>query len=109
MDASELAQKLLEWEKKKRDLDVLEEEIKASVLELGQTQTVGNVRVSYRSGRKTYNYEQAVIDAAIPFDELTAFQKITMDYKAVCDHYNIRDVSYKVSDPSVSIKLLGGT
>ena len=55
MNASELAIAMLNWEQKKNELDALELVIKAAVLEMGNTQTVGNVRATYSGGRKSYD------------------------------------------------------
>ena len=57
MNASELAEKMLLWEKNKVALDSLENEIKAAVLELKSTQKVGNVSASYSNGRRELDYE----------------------------------------------------
>ena len=107
MDASQLAMKLLEWEQKRRELDVLEAEIQAAVLELQTTQTVGNVRASYRKGSRRYDYEMAVREAQVSDDALQAFQSIQTDWRAACKAFEITNLPVKSqSGPSVSIKLL---
>ena len=64
MDASNLASLMLDYETMQRLADVLRAEIEAAVLELGKTQTVGNVRATFSAGRRTFDY-QAAIDAAL--------------------------------------------
>ena len=63
MNASELALMLLAWEQKKQELDLMEAEIETAVLEIGETQTVGNVRASYRKGRRVLDWALAGKDA----------------------------------------------
>ena len=55
MNASELANKMLAWECLKMDLDRLGADIEKAVLEIGKTQTVGNVCAPYSAGRKKYD------------------------------------------------------
>jgi len=109
MKASELAARMLEYEQRKRELDALEAEIVAAVLETGTTQTVGNVRASYSTGRKSYDYRAALDgrDAAelLPWtEEVPATVKI--DYRAACKGLGVEDVPYTQSEPSVTVKLL---
>ena len=109
MDASELAKMMLDWEKMRRRLDELEEAIRDSVLEIGTTQTVGNVRATYSKGRKSYNYREAA-DGHPMVSEATIglFTKSTprTDWRGICKHAGIDDVPYTQGDPSVSVKLL---
>jgi len=56
MDLSELAAAMLRWENQRKELDELETEISSVVLVIGKTQTVGNVRATFRSGRNDYDY-----------------------------------------------------
>ena len=58
-DPSALAADMLKWERMRCELDDLEQSIKDAVMQLGKTQTVGNVRASYSGGRKSYDYETA--------------------------------------------------
>jgi hypothetical protein len=106
MNPTELAHAMLEWETTQRKADELAETIKAAVLEVGKTQTVGNVRASYSAGRKSYNYREAW---DIEFDELPEeqFMVVSYDYNAACKDAGI-EVPFTQSDPSVSIKLLKG-
>lgn len=103
----ELAIAVLAWEKKKRELDDLEQIIKQEVLERGESQTVGNVRVTYRNGRKSYDYEfagkQAPVEVIGQFT--TEETVIKTDWRAICKHAGII-APFSEGSPSVSIKLL---
>ena len=109
MEASELAVKMLEWERVKLQLDALAEEITQAVLAVGKTQTVGNVRATYSGGRKSYNYQDAadghpmVSDATLDLFTRTV---VTVDWKKVCEHVGIEDVPFKQSEPGVTLKTL---
>ena len=106
MDASYLATLMLRWEMQRRELDELEAAIRDSVLQLGKTQTVGNVRATYSAGRKSYDY-RAAIDAFDPHPSaLEPFQSIVTDYRAACQGLDIADVPFTEGTPSVSLKLL---
>lgn len=110
MDNSELALKMLEWEKARKSLDALEKEIESAVLVLGKTQTVGNVRATFTNGRKTYDYETAA-RAHPMFSEATRllFTKMveTVDWKGACEHIGIDEVPVlKQSEPSVTVKMI---
>ena len=112
MDATQLAGKMLQWEAQKREIDALEVEIKDAVMDLGKTQNVGNVRASYSGGRKRYDYRTAVaVTPGISDDVLLQFttEKMTVavDWRGICKHEKIADISYTRGDPSVSLKLTG--
>ena len=83
MDSSELAMKMLEWEKQTRANNVLGAEIEAEVLRLGKTQVVGKCRVTYRNGTATYDYETPCksVDPAILAQHAVTVD--TVDWKAV--------------------------
>ena len=106
MDASELAKQMLLWEQVRRRLDEIEEAIKDTVLQIGKTQTVGNVRASYSKGRKSYDYKSAVEAEDVLPGELAPFEKVTIDYKAACETLGFINVTFTQSEPSVSVKLL---
>jgi hypothetical protein len=84
MDASYLAKMMLDWEKVRRHLDELEEAIKDSVLQIGKTQTVGNVRASYSKGRKSYFYQEAIENLDLEPDVLVPFETVKVDYRSAC-------------------------
>lgn len=111
MNASELAGMMLEWETLQRQADALAEQIRQAVLEIGKTQTVGCVRASYSSGRKTYDYEGTVrnwfpaevLDPMLPEYTTT---KTTVDWKRMVDDHAISLVMIAAeSGPTVTIKL----
>lgn len=135
MDASTLATKMLDWEAKKRELDAIEAEIKAAVMEIGKTQTVGNVRATFANGRRSFDYETAgrtaqqeiiadcsktsvdwgkFVELAGIADELRneflveydQSQNTSTDWKAVCEKAHIEPLVASQSEPSVTVKLL---
>ena len=111
MDASELATVMLEWEALQKQADALAERIKAAVLELGQTQTVGNVRASYSGGRKRYDYKGAVYNyedqiGALPEEFWHEHIKLDYDYRAMCNELVLGAIPFTESPPSVSLKVL---
>ena len=107
IDLSALARDMLKWEQMKRQLDEMEQAIKDTVMQLGRTQTVGNVRASYSKGRKRYDYHAAI--AAAGYDspsQLEPWRKVTYDYRSACKELEITEVPFTQSPPSVSVKLL---
>jgi len=55
MDSNELARKMLAWGELQEQAAELEAEIKEAVLEIGKTQTVGNVRQRTATRAKLIN------------------------------------------------------
>jgi len=112
MDASELAVKLLQWEREKRSLDLLAEEIQSAVLEIGKTQTVGNARASYSAGRKNYDHQAAadghkfVTEATVSLFTTIIPQTESVDWRAICKHAGIEEIPFTQSEPKVTLKLL---
>lgn len=110
MNASELATKMLEWESLYLQLKKLEDEISDGVLEIGKTQTVGNVRATFSNGRKEYLYEEAYNKSGIvaPQEVMNAHTKISYDWRSICSALGIDATNYFIqkSGPSVSIKLM---
>ena len=106
MDASELALLMLEWEKVQRKAQELEDKIKPVVLEMGKTQTVGNVRATYSQGRKSYDYEEAAATARVPEDVIAVYTTPSVDWRGLCKALDIEDVPFTQGSPSVSLKLL---
>jgi hypothetical protein len=106
MDASELAQKMLAWEQAKRALDALTAEIEMAVLEIGKTQTVGNVRATYNQGRRTFLYETAAMLAEPDADIVQRYTttKTVTDWKTVCEAIGC-DVPFTQGEPSVTVKM----
>lgn len=107
MNATELAKAMLEWEEMQRKADELAEAIKNTVMKIGKTQTVGNVRASFRSSIKRYDYQSAADGhPAVREATLELFTKKSIDWRGVCKHAGIEDVPFTQSEPSVSLKLL---
>ena len=107
VDMSELANLMLEWEIIKKKLDEVEAAIKASVLQIGKTQTVGNVRASFSNGRKRYDYKSAAEGHNMVSQEtISLFTNPVIDWRAICKHVGIDDVPFTQSDPSVTVKLI---
>jgi len=109
VDSSELATKMLEWEKAKKALDALGVEIAAGVLAAGKTQTVGNVRASYSKGRKRYDYEtpgqSATADMIAAHTTAPPRPAPKTDWRRVCKDAGF-DAPFTQGEPSVSLKLL---
>jgi len=109
MDATELAKTMLEWQEAQAKADLLKMDIEAAVLELGKTQTVGNVRASYSAGRKSYDYEAAWETygdkSGVPIED---FAKVTYDYRSACKAAMIEgdDIPFTQGAPSVSLKIV---
>ena len=132
MNTSELAKKMLQWEEEKKNLDILEIEIKNMVLEIGKTQTVGIVRASYFKGRAKYDYEipgshapQEIINnhshSEIDIDWMEVAKeagyttemrenntkKITfIEWAKVCKEAKIDPLVLEEGEPNVKVKLL---
>lgn len=112
MDATELAVKMLEWGKLQQEASTLAAEIEMAVLEIGKTQTVGNVRASYSKGRKRYNYQEAadghtmVSEATLRLFTTIIPQTESVDWRGICKHAGVEDIPFTQSDPSVTVKLL---
>ena len=112
MTARELAEAMLQWGELREKLDALEQVISAEVLKLEKTQTVGNVRATFSGGRTQWDYEAAVLDKLgdDAYDKAKSFQKVTVDWKRMCDDLRIDSESYikSASGPSVTVKFMGG-
>lgn len=108
MNGSELALKMLEYEKIYHQLEALGAEIKAAVLEAGSTQKVGNVTASYSGGRKTFDYVTAAKDKAPAeiIDKFTTTETIIKtDWRQVCQEWGC-DIPFTQSEPSVTLKIV---
>lgn len=103
MDARQLAQALLDWGDKQRELNDLETTITAAVLQLGKTQKVGDVRATYSAGKKQYDYQIAAVDP--PQEVVWKHSKTVVDWKSVCEEIGATSIPCKQSDPSVRVKL----
>lgn len=110
IDLSSLAQTMLQWERAKKQLDDIETAIQDAVLQIGKTQTVGNVRASYSKGRKSYDY-QAAADGhpMVSSATIELFTTPKVDWRGICKRVGIDDVPFTQSEPNVSVKLLEGS
>lgn len=117
MNASELAIKMLQWEEQKRKLDELEEELKAAVLEIGKTQTVGNVRATFSKGRRVLDWETPVNNEDSVPKEIWAENteeipeqlipaKTQVNWQSICKAMNLDPVVVSQDEPNVKVKLL---
>ena len=111
MNLSALARDMLVWERKRRELDELEAAIKDSVLQLGKTQTVGNVRATYSNPRNSYDYEGGVEAAELDNETYNRLvgkhTKRTIDWRGLCKDEGIDPIVTPGSGPgSVSLKLI---
>lgn len=104
IDLSYLARIMLLWEQKRRELDELEDAIKDTVLQLGTTQTVGNVRATYNGGRRSYDYETP--GRAANIEIIDRHTKQVIDWSSVCKDAGFDGLITSQSNPSVNIKLL---
>jgi hypothetical protein len=80
---------MLDYEAMQRRADALRAAIEALVLEMGKTQTVGNVRATYSAGRRTFDYQAAVKTAQdagqITPGDMVAYETLDIDYFAVVE------------------------
>lgn len=112
VDMSQLATMMLEWERQQKRADALRTTIEATVMQIGKTHTVGNVRASYSGGRKTYNYQEAGDAHLKVTGEMirlyTTRPPPVTDWRKVCEHVGVErsDIPFTQSPPSVTVKLL---
>ena len=111
MDSTVLAKKMIEWGELKAQMDALEDEIKAEVLTIGKTQTVGNVRATFSNPRKTYQpWDEAVMEAEPEGLDPKNYEIVTVstDWQKAATDYGIERKSWTdpTAKPSVSVKAL---
>lgn len=104
MDPTELATKMIEWERLTRQADLLAKEIEGAVLVLGKTQVVGNVRVTYSKGRGSYDYAPVVEVATDELIEKFSEVEVVTNWKAISEEMGIPPC-YIPGTPSATIKL----
>ena len=110
MDARQLAMTMLEYEEAQRCADELRAQIESAVLEIGETQQVGNVKATYRTGRKNYDYAAAAAEVPDTLIEEYTKVKTTVDWrKLALEGLGIEKdrLPFTQSDPSVSVKIVG--
>jgi hypothetical protein len=101
---------MLEYEDLDRRMKEIKERITAGVLEREQTQQVGNVKATYRKGRKSYDYQAVCEDA--PDDVVEQYTKVRKSVswsKVALEGLGIprKEIPFSVGEPSVSIKVVG--
>lgn len=100
----------LEQYRKDLALDEIEAEIKEAVIKLGATRTAGNLRATYNSGRKTFDWETATANA--PEHLFRQYTKLVTDYtglgRAMIETGLMAesDVPYTKAQPSVTFKTM---
>lgn len=109
MDKRALAQMMLDYEDLHKRLMELEQAISDSVLQIEATQQVGNVKATYRKGRKSYDYKAACKDAPDDvIEQYTKIKKSTSWSKVATEGLGIprKEIPFSVGEPSVSIKVV---
>ena len=107
---SDLARAMLEWERRKRELDLLTEQIENAVLVLGHSIDVGYVHARYSNPRKEYDYEgagSAQSDDVIGKYTLTESRTFT-DWRALCKGEGLDAPVLSEGPAKVKITLTGG-
>jgi len=118
IDKSALARDMLKWEQYQRAADELAASIRDTVLQLGETVVTGNVRATYRDGRKTYDRPAALYPEMAPVDRAWAARQDYPEYATEHTTYKVdwvgltkslgaENIPYTESGPSVSLKLEG--
>jgi len=108
MDKPKEALLIEKWEEAKRNLDEVEAELRACILESKKSWTVGGVRVVYNKGRKTYNYKEVGSDAPEPMVEKYTSIRTSVDWRklvleGMCMEQDM--VPFTRSAPSVTLKI----
>lgn len=112
VDMSQLAARMLTWEQMQLRANELRAVIEATVMRIGETQTVGNTRATYSSGRKTYDYAMAAMMCPRLKDSIAQQFTVTpepqTDWRKICEHVGVDKASipFTQTEPSVTVKLL---
>ena len=108
MNKSELAEKLLEWETKKRELDQLEDIIAHEVMILEESFTVGDITAKLNSGRRSFDYESGGKNVSKDIIErntkVETKVETKIDWKAICKEGGVI-VPFTTGNPSVTISI----
>ena len=108
MNKSELAEKLLEWEIKKRELDQLEDIIAHEVMILEESFTVGDITAKLNSGRRSFDYESGGKNVSKDIIEkntkVETKIETKIDWKAICKEGGVI-VLFTTGNPSVTISI----
>ena len=109
MDKKALANLMLKWAVLKDEMNDIEAAIKAEVMELGETVSVGYTKAVYSAGRATYAWERTALEnnASDEMIEHYSSVKITTKWKDVCRDMRIVEAPVlKAGVPKVTIKLV---
>jgi len=108
MNKSELAEKLLEWETKKKELDQLEDLISHEVMILEESFTVGDITAKLNSGRRSFDYESGGKNVSKDIIErntkVETKVETKIDWKAICKEGGVI-VPFTTGNPSVTISI----
>ena len=109
MEQREFIELCLEWEDLTRKCQEIAAQLEAATLDLGKTQTVGSVRVTFSNPRKSYDYEgtaKAELDEGTLQEKALEFSKTVIDWRSVCKATGL-EAHYSISGkPTAKIKLL---
>lgn len=99
-----LQEKMIEFRKAKVLSDKLEAEIKAEIVELGESAVSEGIEAIYKTGRKTYKYEQAAKENASQ-DIIKECTKPKTDWTAACKKAGLVNIPFTEGEPSVAITI----
>ena len=105
MNKSELAEKLLEWEVKKNELNTLEDLIKHEVMALEESFTVGNITAKLNSGKRKFDYESVGRNVNQEIINNNTEEKIEIHWKDVCKEAGIKDIPFTTGNASVTFNI----
>lgn len=106
MDDLEFATLMVEYERMYRQMQDIEEQIKAHVLGLEETQKIAHVTARYSGGRKSYDYEKAGREAPPQLVKEHTKMVKKVDWRKICEDMGLdkEEIPPKsVSEPSVKI------
>lgn len=106
LSATQIAQLILDWGQKKKELDRLEAQIQEACLPLARTQTVGDVRASYRKESVAQDWKTAWNTARDNAPVPAEYCKLIPDYRAACSAYTIYEAPEIIRPATVTLKLL---
>jgi hypothetical protein len=99
----ELKVKMARYRQLRLEVDKLEDEIKGTVLECGQTIKGHNIEVQFKKGKKTFDYQSAGQYAPGLVIANNTYPKT--DWRAVCKEAGFDDIDYKEGKPTIAIKI----
>jgi len=106
MDKSELANLMLLWEQKRRELDQIEERITHAVEEIGETVKAGNVQAKYISGHIVYDYETTGKTAPVEIIAKHTNIKAVTSWAKVCEEAGLQAEPTGQTHPTVRVAVV---